>query len=228
MRRHFVAGAAIDDDRFGAHALGRARDVDRGVAAAIDDDAATEHWFVLAFHAAQHGNGVDDFRHGASGDVGPLADVRADGEERGVELAGLHRFLDVVDLGVEPDLDAHVDDALHLGIEHVARQTILRNAEAHHAAHQRAGLAHGDLVAKTAQVIRGRHAGGAGADDQNALAGFGSRLGEFPATLDRLVAEKAFNGIDTHRRIELPAITGALAGVITNPPHDRREGIVAG
>jgi hypothetical protein len=37
-------------------------------------------------------------------------------------------------------LDAQVEDALHLGVEHVARQAVLRDAEAHHAAGQRAGL----------------------------------------------------------------------------------------
>ena len=47
---------------------------------------------------------------------------------------------DVGDLGVELELDAHVDDALHLGVEHVARQPVLRDAEAHHPAGERAGL----------------------------------------------------------------------------------------
>ena len=55
VRRHLLARAAVDDDRLGrAEALGGARDVDRGVAAAVDDDAAAEQRLLLALHAAQH------------------------------------------------------------------------------------------------------------------------------------------------------------------------------
>ena len=48
---------------------------------------------------------------------------------------------DVVDLGVE--LEARRRDRAmrcDLGIEHVARQPVFRNAEAHHAARQRPGF----------------------------------------------------------------------------------------
>ena len=38
------------------------------------------------------------------------------------------------------DDDAEIDDAADLGIEHVARQAVFGNAEAHHAAGERAGL----------------------------------------------------------------------------------------
>jgi hypothetical protein len=82
--------------------------------------------------------------------------VRADGEERGVVAAFLHRSCDVRHLGVELDGDAHLDDALHLGIEHVARQAVLRNAEAHHPAQPRPGLEHRDRVPEPAQLVRRR------------------------------------------------------------------------
>jgi hypothetical protein len=38
-------------------------------------------------------------------------------------------------------VDAELDDALDLGVEHVARQAVAGDAEAHHAAGHRAGLA---------------------------------------------------------------------------------------
>jgi hypothetical protein len=66
--------------------------------------------------------------------------VGADGQEGRVELPDFIVLEDVVDLGVELDLDAHVDDALHLGVEDFARQAVLGDAEAHHAAHDRAGF----------------------------------------------------------------------------------------
>ena len=227
VRGHVIAGAAVDDDRLGAHALGGAGDVDGGVAAAVDHDAATEHRLVFAFHAAQHRDGVDHLGDAAGRDRRAFADVCADGQEGGVEAVGLHRLEDVVDLGVELDRDAQIDDALHFGVEHFARQAVLGNAEAHHAAHQRAGFVHRDAVAEAAQVISRGHARGAGTDDQHVLAAFAARGGVFPAALDGFVAEEAFDRVDADGGVELAAVTGAFAGVVADAAHDRREGVVA-
>ena len=61
VRRHPLARAAVDDDRLlGAEAPGGARGVDRGVAAAVDDDAPAEQRPLLALHAAQQRDGVED------------------------------------------------------------------------------------------------------------------------------------------------------------------------
>ena len=62
------------------------------------------------------------------------------------------------------------DDARDLGVEHVARQAVFRDAEAHHAAGERAGFADRHVVAEAAQMIGGGEARGAGADDEHALA----------------------------------------------------------
>ena len=40
-------------------------------------------------------------------------------------------------LAVQLELDSHIEDALHLAIEHFARQSVFRNAEAHHSAGSR-------------------------------------------------------------------------------------------
>ena len=86
VRRHAVARAAVDDHRLGgAEAPGGARHVDRGVAAAVDDDAAAEHRLVLALHAAQHRHRIEHARRVAGRDEGALGDVRADGEEGRVD-----------------------------------------------------------------------------------------------------------------------------------------------
>ena len=56
-----LARAAVDDDRLGcAEPLGGARDVERGVAAAVDHDAPAEQRLFLAFHGAQHRHRVED------------------------------------------------------------------------------------------------------------------------------------------------------------------------
>jgi hypothetical protein len=55
VRGHLLARAAVDDDGLGgAQALGGARHVDGGVAAAVDHHAAAQQRLVFAFHAAQH------------------------------------------------------------------------------------------------------------------------------------------------------------------------------
>jgi hypothetical protein len=48
-------------------ALGGARGVDRGVAAAVDDDAAAEQRRLLALHVAQQRDRVEDARRIAGG-----------------------------------------------------------------------------------------------------------------------------------------------------------------
>ena len=227
VRRHAVAGAAIDDDRFGgAQALGGARGIDRGIAAAIDDDAAAEQRLVLAFHRAQHRDGVEHLRGGAGRNKGALADMGADGEEGGVELAGLHGVEDVVDLGVELELDADIEDPLHFRIEHVARQAVFRNAEAHHAAGGGPGIVDRHSMAHAAQMIGGGQAGRTGADDQHALAAFRLRRRESPAALDRLVAEETLDRIDADGFVDLRAVAGGFAGMIADAAHHRGQRIV--
>jgi hypothetical protein len=67
-----------------------------------------------------------------------LADVRADGQESGVEFAFLSWSSSMLStLLLSFHLDAEFDDALHFCFQNVARQAILGNAEAHHAAEQR-------------------------------------------------------------------------------------------
>ena len=113
-----------------------------------------------------------------------------------------------------------------LGVEHVARQPVVGDAEAHHAAGQRAGLADRHRVAEAGQVVGGGEPGRAGADHQHPLA---RRLGvdvELPAPADRLVAEEALDRVDADRLVELGPVAGGLARVVADPPHDRRERVV--
>ena len=62
VRRHLLARAAVDDDGLaGAEPLGGARDVDGGVAAAVDHHAAAQQRLLLALHRAQHGTASSTF-----------------------------------------------------------------------------------------------------------------------------------------------------------------------
>jgi hypothetical protein len=119
--------------------------------------------------------------------------VRAYGEEGGVVAAALHLEGDVGDLRVQPQLHAHGEDARHFGVEHIARQAVFGDAEAHHAACERARLDDGHRMAKAAQVVGGRESRGPGAHDQHGFAGERLRRREFPALPQRLVAEEALD-----------------------------------
>ena len=98
---HPVARAPVDDHGLlGAEALRGACGVERGVAAAVDGDAAAELRRLLALHAAQQRDRVEHPRGAAGRDVGALAEVGADGDEGGVERAVAHHAGEVVDAAV--------------------------------------------------------------------------------------------------------------------------------
>ena len=74
--------------------------------------------------------------------------MRSNCGEYGIEtLVGKSGF-DIVDLAVQLQCNAHVEDALYLVIKHIPWQPIFRNAETHHAAGHGTGLADGHLVAQ--------------------------------------------------------------------------------
>ena len=227
MRRHFLAGAAIDDDRLvRAEAPGGAGGVERGVAAAVDDDLPAEERRRLALHRAQKAHGIENLRRAAGRDIGAPGDMGADGEEGGVVAALAHRGLDVVDLGLEHELDAHMRYPPDLGVEHVARQAVFRDAEAHHAAGERPGLTDRHAMAETAQVIGGREARRTRADHEHALARLRLRLVERPALGDRDVAKKPLDRIDPDRFVDLSAVAGGFARMVADAPHHRGQRVV--
>ncbi len=178
MGRHLFAAAAVDDHRFGAEAPGGARDVDGGVAAAVNHHAATELQRRLAgFHVAQETDRIDDARRVGARYFDAFSNVRADRDETGVETAAFEQRRDIVDAAVEPQFHAHVDDALHFAVDDLARQPVAGDAETHHAARQRPGLVDFDRVTQARQVIGRRQPARPRADHENALAA--GRRGNF-------------------------------------------------
>ena len=102
----------------------------------------------------------------------------------------------------------------------------MRDAEAHHAAAHRAGLADRHVVAATGQLIGGGEARRTRADDQHPLSGRLRLDGELPAMLDRLVAEETLDAVDPHGVIDLRAVAGRLAGVVTDASHHGGQRVV--
>src|SRR5581483_320147 len=98
--------------------------------------------------------------------------------------------------------------------------------EAHHPAALRPGVEDGHAVAQAGEMVGGREPRGAGADDEHPLAGRRGEAVDAPAAPDRLVAEKALDGVDPDGLVEPTAVARGLAGVVADPAHDRRKRVV--
>ena len=137
-----------------------------------------------------------------------------------------HRLEDVRHLALELERDAEVDDPRDLGVEDLAREPVLRDAVAHHPA----GL--GPASRTVTSWPSGR-----GGTRRRAPTGRRLRRGRAcrtaarrPSTCqpwrDCLVSEEPLDGVDPDRLVELAAVADRLAGVVADPPHDRRERVV--
>jgi hypothetical protein len=97
---------------------------------------------------------------------------------------------------------------LHLGVEHFARQAVLRDAKAHHAA----GIGPASRTVTSwpsrAQVVCRRQPRGSGADDQHPLAVSVGGWRRTSSPLDGLVAEEALDRVDADRLVELGPVAG--------------------
>ena len=75
-------------------------------------------------------------------------------------------------------------------------------------------------------MVGGGEARRAGADDEHALPARRRLDLDAPALLDREVTEKALDLVDPDGFVERCTIAGGLAGVVTDPSHDRGERVL--
>ena len=80
-------------------------------------------------------------------------------------------------------------------------------------------------MAEPIEVPGAGEAGGTGTDHQHLLAAGRGRWHRQPAPGQRLVAKEALDGVDGDGIIHLGTVAGRFAGVIADPPVDRRQGI---
>ncbi len=227
VRRHLLASAAIDDDRVvGAKAPGDARGVHGRVATAIHRHASGDRAALALLDIAQERDGVEHPARVPVGDVDALGQVRADGDERGVEAR--HLLLEIGDGVVLLEGDPVAPQPVDLGVDDVARQAVCRDAVAHHPAGQLAVVPHRDSVPQPGQVVCRGQARRSRADDEDVLARGHAWLGIRPALRDRRVTEMPLDGVDGHRAVHEPAVAHGFARVIANPAVDGGEGVVLG
>ena len=204
----------------GALAMAGAEAVGAGVAAADDDDALAggedgaggfhggeELFFRVAFVAAillrQELHGVVNALELAAGNGQVARMLGAAAEQDGVVVSVSDVDGDVdadVRVGVEDDaFGAHLLDA---AIEDVLLKLEVGNAVAEQAADAVVLLVDGDGVAGAAKLLRGGEAGGAAADDGDALAGgLLGRLGVNPALVPCAFDDGALDELDGDGRL---------------------------
>ena len=224
---HLGPGAPVDDQRVvGAEPPGDPGRVHRGVAAAVDGHAAADHRPLALRGAVQERQGVKDPGGIARGDVHTLGQMRSDRHEHRVEAArGLlgGQVGHPVPLG-EPHPER--GDPVQLRIQHIAGQPVGRDAVAHHATWPLAGVPDLDLVPEPGEMVGGRQAARARADDQHAPPGAGRRAAERPATLAGKITKEPLHRMDRNGAVQLGPVAGGLAGVVADPPVDRGQRVV--
>ena len=182
-----------------------------------------------------HAAVVEGLQEGGRGDaVGRLRSfdrqrppgLRTQPQEHGVEIGADLRHSDVgADAAVHARLDPEVEDALYLGVQHVARRAKARNAITHHAAEFGAFIKQSHVVALQRQLVRRREAGRSAADHGHFLATLCLGLGVGQLVGDRVVAQKMFDRIDADEVLHLVAVAARLAGGRADPAHDGRKRI---
>ena len=223
---HPLPGAAVDDHGVGgAQASGGPGGVDGRVAAAVHRDPAAEQRPLAVLQPVEQGHGVQDPRGRGRGQVRAVPQLRTDGEEGCVPALVGHHGVQVGDRGVDLQGDAEVEQPGDLGVEHLTRQPVARDAVAHHPAGDRCGLPDGDRVTAPGQVVGRGESGRPGADDQHPPPGGRGSDRDAPALGQRLVAEEALDGVDADRLVEVAAVAGGLARVVADPAADGREGV---
>lgn len=124
-------------------------------------------------------------------------------------------------------MDTHRLDTINLLHQDVARQAVGRNAEMQHTAGQWPGFMDLHLVTQSDQVVSSRKAARAGANDQHTLAAAARLDRNNPAFRSGFIAKKTFDRVDTDGAVQIGAIAGGFAGVVTHPPMHGRHRVVA-
>ena len=159
-------------------------------------------------------------------DVGAAGEARPDPEEHGVVATLFHLFGEVLHFAARFDLHAERFDAGDFTVEDFARQTVLRNAVAHHAARLFGRLHDVHVVPHAGEVIGRGKPRGPRTDDEDALSGFLGGLFKGPALFERMVAQEAFDRVNADALVEFPSVAGRFAGVVADAAHAGGEGIV--
>ena len=219
---HVADAAAVDDgDLICSEADRRAGDVHGDVAAADDHDAlAGEVGHLLVADGAQHLYRGLDAGGVLVGQAELLVGVCANGKVDGVVVLAQAGELLAVDGVLELDLDAALEDPVDLLLEALTRQAVAGDTVAEHAAKVTALLKDRDVMAHDREVVGARDAGGAAADNGDALVSQGGDPGA--VVLLHVLGREALEREDVHGVVDHAATAVHLAGVLADEAADAR------
>jgi hypothetical protein len=152
----------------------------------------------------------------------------ADAHENGI-VALISQGLDgevFAQTGVVVHVDAEVENAFDLPVQHLVRQPVFRDAVTGDAAQFGHGFVNGRMVAQAAQEIGTADAGRSAADDGNAFAGI-RRAGDGAAraAVHFVVGHEALELVDGHRLVLDAAAAVVLAGMGQTRPQESSKGL---
>ena len=209
-----------------AQAAGNGCDVDRGIAAADDDDAVADVLQAAFVEGAQERDGGHAVGRFGAGNGQRPAGLGAHRHEDGVVVLVEFVKADVAaDAALETGFNTHFDDAVDFRVQHFARGTEARDAVAHHAAELFVLVEDGDAMAAQTQLVGGGQTGRARADDGNLLAGFGCCGREFHVVGNPPVAHEMLDRVDADMVFDHVAVAAGLTGRGTDAAHDAGEGV---
>ena len=220
------AGPPVGDRHvLGAVAEARPRAVHRRVAAADDDDVATDLERLAEVRLPHEVDAVLDAL-----EVGP-GDVEGDGVHRaGADRDRLVVALEVLEQDVPADrrvvVERHAEalDEPDVHLDRLARQAERRDADEHRAAAVGQAVEDGDLVALHRQLARDGEAGRAGPDDRDPLVArrdLGDHVGDAGGLVP--LHEEPLHGADGEGPVDVPAAAGPLAGRRADVGAHRRD-----
>jgi hypothetical protein len=160
----------------------------------------------------------------AGGQVRPPTQLGTDRQHDGVDALLGPDGGQVLDGRVAVQVDAGGEDPVDLAVQHLDGQSVARDAVAQHAARQRLGLAHRDLVPELAQVVGGGQPARPRADDDDVPAGVRRGLRQRPAPLQREVAEEALDSVDPDGLVDCPRLHTVWHGGSRPGPSRRATG----
>ena len=223
-RRRALVLDAGERDLVGAAAEGGAAGVVGHVAAADHDHALAGRGALAERLRAQELDGAHDALLVEAVDRQVLALVQAGRQEHGLVAVGEQRVDGEVGAAALPglELDAQGGDAVDLALQRRARQAVLGDADAQHAAGDRKGLEHGRLVAELRELARGGEACGAAADDRDRLVvEHGQRRGQLRRRA--VVGHEPLDAGDGDGVLDVAARALGLAHVRADAAADARE-----
>ena len=221
---HFAGLFEADDMHFfSAEATGHEGRVEADAAAAHDDHALAHFGAQAERRGAEEFNGLH--RGFGTGDGQAVFLGGAGGDDDGVVRGAHVGEGDVAaDHGVDAGAHADFEDPADFAVNDVAGQTEVRHAVAGHAAEHGVGLVHGDVMAEKGEEVRGGEAGGAAADDADALARGGTAL-EQRGAVGGVVEHGAFKGAGVHAGVVSGAVAVGLAEVGADAAGDAGKGV---